>query len=62
VTRSARPFQVIYALWWYAILNGGDAIDFMGAGGPGPALIAALAMAFVLSTLAWHELRHAHRR
>jgi hypothetical protein len=28
VTRSSRPFQVIYLLWWYAIINGAAAISF----------------------------------
>ena len=61
VTGSQRPFQVIYLLWWYAILNGGAAIDFTSAEGPGPAVVGAAAMGLVAVTAGWHEVRHARR-
>jgi hypothetical protein len=61
LTRSARPFQVIYLLWWYAILNGGDPINFMAAAGPNPALVAAVALTLVLLTATWQELKHSRR-
>jgi hypothetical protein len=61
LTRSPRPFPVLYLLWWYAILNGGDPINFMGAAGPGPALVASVAVAMFLVAAGWQELRHARR-
>ncbi|MEV6849345.1 hypothetical protein [Actinoplanes sp. NPDC051411] len=61
LTRSSRPFQVLYLLWWYAILNGATPINFMAAAGPNPALVAACALALFFLTAAWRDLRHARR-
>jgi hypothetical protein len=61
VTRSPRPFQLAYLLWWYAILNGGRSINFMSAPGLHPAVTLAGAAALVLGAAAWREVRHARR-
>jgi hypothetical protein len=61
LTRSSRPFQILYLLWWYAILNGGNPINFMAAVGPNPALVATAALALFFLTTAWQEVRHARR-
>jgi hypothetical protein len=60
-TRSSRPFQVIYLLWWYAILNGGASINFMAAAGPSPAVVASAAASLFVGAAAWQELKHARR-
>jgi hypothetical protein len=60
-TRSSRPFQLVYLLWWYAVLNGGAAVDFMTAAGPGAGVVAPAAGALFVVAVAWQEVRHARR-
>jgi hypothetical protein len=68
LTRTSRPFQVIYLLIWYTVFNGAAEIDFMGAvrdgdrlAGPNPGFVIAAGLAFVLIAAAATEARHARR-
>jgi len=51
VSRVGRPFQALYPLLWYLVLNGLSPVDFLGAvradghlTGPSPLLVAAVAL------------------
>ncbi|MEE2048800.1 hypothetical protein Q7689_36295, partial [Nocardiopsis tropica] len=51
VSRVGRPFQAVYPLLWYLVLNGVSPVDFLGAvradghlTGPPPLLVAAVAL------------------
>ncbi len=67
--RSARLFQLVYLMLWYAVANGLPAVDVMGAvrgqagelAGPHPLLVFAAAAALIALTLVTQEIRHARR-
>jgi hypothetical protein len=68
LSRSARLFQLVYLMLWYAIFNGVPAVDFMGAvraadrlAGPSPLLVLAAAAALLVLSILTQEVRHAHR-
>jgi hypothetical protein len=69
LSRSARLFQLVYLMAWYAVANGMPSIDFMGAvrdqgnqlAGPGPLLVLAAAAALLALAIANQEVRHARR-
>jgi hypothetical protein len=71
LSRSARLFQLVYLMLWYAVVNGVPAVDFMGAvragdqsnelAGPGPLLVLAAAAALLSLTIVNQEVRHARR-
>jgi hypothetical protein len=69
LSRSARLFQLVYLMLWYAVANGLAAIDVMGAvrgqagelAGPHPLLVFAAAAALVALTVVTQEVRHARR-
>ncbi|HEX2301006.1 MAG TPA: hypothetical protein VHH34_21270, partial [Pseudonocardiaceae bacterium] len=68
LSRSARLFQLVYLMLWYAVVNGVPAVDFMGAvrsgdqlAGPGPLLVLAAAAALLALTIVHQEVRHARR-
>jgi ABC-type transport system involved in multi-copper enzyme maturation permease subunit len=68
LSRSARLFQLVYLMIWYAIFNGVPAVDFMGAvraagrlAGPSPLLVLAAATALLVLSILTQEVRHAHR-
>ncbi|MEV6977379.1 hypothetical protein [Kitasatospora sp. NPDC093806] len=58
LSRSHRPFQALYLPLWYLVANHVAAVDFMGAvrvagrpAGPGPLVVAALALAMLLAVV-----------
>jgi hypothetical protein len=69
VSRSARLFQLVYLMLWYAVVNGVAAVDFMGAvrdqsnqpAGPNPLLVPAATAALLTLTVLIQEVRHARR-
>jgi len=71
LSRSARLFQLVYLMLWYAVCNGVPAVDFMGAvrageqgnqlAGPSPLLVMAVAAALLALTIFVQEVRHARR-
>ena len=68
LSRSARLFQLVFLMLWYAIFNGVPAVDFMGAvraagrlAGPSPLLVLAAAAALLVLSILTQEVRHAHR-
>jgi hypothetical protein len=69
VSRSARLFQLVYLLLWYAAANGLPAVDVMGAvrgpgdelAGPHPISVLAAAAALIVLTVVTQEVRHARR-
>jgi len=68
LSRSHRPFQVVYVLLWYCAANQVAAADYMGvvlvdgvAVGPPPWLVAVAAIAMLLSAVTIRALRHLNR-
>ncbi|NKR80584.1 hypothetical protein GS491_26025 [Rhodococcus hoagii] len=68
IGRSARVFQAVYLVIWYAVLNGVAAVDVMGAlrtdeslAGPSPLLSFGVGAALIAATALVQEIRHARR-
>ncbi|EOM74525.1 hypothetical protein DW322_04970 [Rhodococcus rhodnii] len=68
IGRSARVFQAVYLVIWYAVLNGVAAVDVMGAlrtdeslAGPPPLLSFGVGAALIAATALVQEIRHARR-
>ncbi|HZG89008.1 MAG TPA: hypothetical protein VEZ42_02235 [Pseudonocardia sp.] len=71
LSRSARLFQLVHLMVWYAVFNGLPAIDFMGAvraadpgnppAGPSPLLVLGTAAVLLALTIVNQEVRHARR-
>ncbi|WP_209439530.1 hypothetical protein [Kitasatospora phosalacinea] len=68
LSRGHRPFQALYPLLWYLLVNHVAAVDFMGAtrtagrpDGPHPLLVAALSAALLGAALLTAEARRGRR-
>lgn len=68
IGRSARVFQAVYLVTWYAVLNGVSAVDVMGVlrtdgslGGPSPLLSFGVSAVLLAATVLVQEIRHARR-
>jgi hypothetical protein len=69
LSRSARLFQLVYLVLWYAVVNGVPSVDFMGAvrgqgnelAGPSPLLVLTAGAALLVLTIGNQEVRHARR-
>ena len=68
LSRSARLFQLVYLMLWYAVVNRVTTLDFIGAvrdggrlTGPSPLLVLAVSVLLLTATMLTKEIRDAHR-
>jgi hypothetical protein len=68
IGRSARVFQAVYLVIWYAVLNGVAAVDVMGVlrtdgslSGPSPLFSLGISAVLIAASLLVLEIRHARR-
>lgn len=64
LSRSSRPFQVVYLIAWYTMVSGAPAADFMGVNpgaGPGPLLVLGAGAAMLGAALVNQGTRHTRR-